>query len=498
MRKLTFLLIITASFSLALSGCDSQLSQDPISQTDTGNLKISLTDAPADFEAVNITFSEVSAHIDSNWIVLSDEQQIVNLLEFSNGKTTEIGSADVPIGQYTQIRLKIVDAEVVVDAQSYPVTVPSGAQSGLKLITQFIITEGSSIELVVDFDVNRSIITTGPPSAPKSYKLRPTLRVISSAVTGSISGRVTNPQHLPVAYALAGSDTVTSTSIDQNTGEFMLAFLPDGSYTVSLRDTMEYSLEMNDVQVTAGTDQALGELTLPSSSGTQTGRLRISLTDAPGDFEAVNITFAEISAHLDNQWLSVSIDTMTVNLLEFSNGKTIEIGSADVPPGTYTQIRIKIIAAEVVVDGQTKDMKVPSGAQSGLKLGLPFTVAEGSTVELMLDFDANRSVVVTGPPDNPKKYLLKPRLRLISKDLTGTISGTVTNPEHLPTAFAIAGEDTVTSTLVDKDSGGFMLAFLPEGLYTVSVRDTLDQSSEKNDVRVTVGTDNNLGEITLQ
>ena len=82
----------------------------------------------------------------------------------------------------------------------------------------------------------------------------------------------------------------------------MLAFLPDGSYTVSLRDTMEYSLERNDVQVVTGTDQALGALTLPTSSGMQIGTLRISLTDAPGDFEAVNITFSEISAHLDNRW----------------------------------------------------------------------------------------------------------------------------------------------------------------------------------------------------
>lgn len=189
---------------------------------------------------------------------------------------------------------------------------------------------------------------------------------------------------------------------------------------------------------------------------------------------------------------------MTANLLEFSNGKSVEIGSSDVPTGMYTQIRIKIIAAEVIVDGQTKDMKVPSGAQSGLKLGQPFTIAEGSTVELMLDFDANRSVVVTGPPDNPKKYLLKPRLRLISKDLTGSISATMTNPEHLSTAFAIAGEDTVTSTLVDKDSGGFMLAFLPERLYTVSVRDTLDQAFVKNDVQVVPGSDNDIGTISLQ
>lgn len=230
----------------------------------------------------------------------------------------------------------------------------------------------------------------------------------------------------------------------------------------------------------------------------QTGTLIVRLTDAPADLDEVNITFAEISAHLDNEWITVSLDTMTVNLLEFSNGKSVEIGSADVPAGDYTQIRIKIIAAEVVVDGQIKEMKVPSGAQSGLKLGPAFTIAEGSTVELMVDFDASRSVVVTGPPSNPKKYLLKPKLRLISTAVTGSISGVVTNPEHLPTAFAIAGEDTITSTLVDKDSGKFMLAFLPDGFYTVSISDALAQSFEKNEVKVVAGSDNDVGPVTLQ
>ncbi len=43
-----------------------------------------------------------------------------------------------------------------------------------------------------------------------------------------------------------------------------------------------------------------------------------------------------------------------------------------------------------------------------------------------------------------------------------------------------------------------MLAFLPEGSYTVSLRDTLDQSFGKNDVPVVAGSDNNQGIITLQ
>ena len=43
-----------------------------------------------------------------------------------------------------------------------------------------------------------------------------------------------------------------------------------------------------------------------------------------------------------------------------------------------------------------------------------------------------------------------------------------------------------------------MLAFLPEGVYTVSISDTLARSFEKSDAEVVAGTDNNLGELTLQ
>ncbi|MCH7754746.1 DUF4382 domain-containing protein, partial [candidate division KSB1 bacterium] len=188
---------------------------------------------------------------------------------------------------------------------------------------------------------------------------------------------------------------------------------------------------------------------------------------------------------------------ITVNLLDFSNGRSVVIGSADVPAGMYTQIRIKIDTAWVVVGGFGHDLDVPSGAQTGLKLGPPFTINEGSTVELMLDFDANRSIVTTGPPTYPRTYKLKPRIRLISTALTGSISGTA-DPTHLPVAFAIAGADTITSTLADKVSGGFMLAFLPEGVYTVSARDTMNKSFEINDVQVVAGSDNYIGDVTLQ
>ncbi len=115
---------------------------------------------------------------------------------------------------YNQIRLKIENANIVYKGTTFPMNVPSGATSGLKLGPQFKVESGSSYELVIHFDAGRSIVTTGPRKNPNGFKLKPHIRVIPLAKTGSISGRVTNPQHLAIAYAIQGSDTLTSSNVD--------------------------------------------------------------------------------------------------------------------------------------------------------------------------------------------------------------------------------------------------------------------------------------------
>jgi hypothetical protein len=234
------------------------------------------------------------------------------------------------------------------------------------------------------------------------------------------------------------------------------------------------------------------------TNGPTTGTLKIFLTDSPAAFEAVNITFSEVSAHLDNQWLTVRGDTVTVDLLEWNNGNSIILGEAELPTGHYSQIRLMIQAAEVIVDGQIFPLTVPSGAQTGLKMGPEFTLNAGTTYELVVDFDVARSIVVTGPKHDPHSYKLKPHLRCVPRAISGSISATVTNPEHLPIAYALQNSDTITSAIVDTFSGYFQLSFLLEGSYTVSVRDTLDQFYNQDNVEVMNGANNDLGSITLQ
>lgn len=257
MKRLLGCLIPILFAAWAISGCGGSST----SSGETGTLKVSLTDAPAGFEAVNVTFSEISANIDDAWITVQNQTQTVNLLEWSNGKTLVLGTAEVPAGDYTQIRLIIDAAEVVLDGQAHAVTVPSGPQTGLKLVAEFTVNEGSTYELVLDFDAERSVVKLGTPQNPLGYILNPTIRVIPMATTGSISGTVTNPENLPVAYAIAGSDTLTSTHVDTS-GAFMLAFLPEGAYSVAIEDTQALSFTQSDVEVTPGSDYDLGKVTL--------------------------------------------------------------------------------------------------------------------------------------------------------------------------------------------------------------------------------------------
>ena len=234
-----------------------------------------------------------------------------------------------------------------------------------------------------------------------------------------------------------------------------------------------------------------------SSPNTSTGTLSISLTDAPAAYDSVIIVFSEISAHIDSEWIHVRREPIRVNLLDWSNGETILLGSADVPAGKYTQIRIKIDSAFVGVKGEVHELTVPSGSKTGLKFGPQFTINEGSTYSLVLDFDACRSVVVNGPKHSPTSYKLKPYIRVVTQALTGSISGKVLNPEEIPFAYAILDSDTLTSTVVDTATGNFKLSFLPENNYTVSVEDTSGKDFSQESVPVQAGADFDLGSITL-
>ncbi len=259
MKKLSALLLPVLLLAIGFSACSDDDSTTPATKA---TLSVSLTDAPADYDQVNITFSEVAVSMNGGWVVLSGEEVTVNLLEWNNGKSIELGRQDVDPGKVTQIRLMVTKAEVVIDGQTHDVTIPSAEQTGLKIVTNFDLVAGSTYNLVLDFDANHSIVTTGNPSNPTGYKLKPTIRAVDQAVTGSISGTVTNFTDAPLAIALQGGVAVTSTPVDLANGGFRLSYLLPGVYDVRIEDTKGLLHSQPELTVTAGQDNPIGAVTL--------------------------------------------------------------------------------------------------------------------------------------------------------------------------------------------------------------------------------------------
>lgn len=258
MNRLMFLIPVLL-FAFAFTSCSDDDSTDPLGKA---TLSLRLTDAPAAYDAVNITFSEVAVSMTGGWVVLSGDPVTIDLLEWNNGNSIELGRQDVEPGKLTQIRLMVTDAEVIVDGVTHDIFIPSGDQTGLKINTNFDLVAGVTYELVVDFDAHKSIVTTGPPGDPNGYILKPTLRAVNVATTGSISGTVSNHDFAPLAVVSENGVDVTSTPVDQNNGNFRLAFLLPGDYDIHIEDINGKVYSQSNITVVAGEDISVGTVTL--------------------------------------------------------------------------------------------------------------------------------------------------------------------------------------------------------------------------------------------
>lgn len=245
----------------------------------------------------------------------------------------------------------------------------------------------------------------------------------------------------------------------------------------------------------------LGLFLFSCSEDGKNARLEIRLTDAPGDYEEVNIDIQEIKVHVDDGeqssgWKSLDVNAGIYNLLQLTNGLDTLLGSIELPAGKISQVRLVLGNNNTIkVDGQTYDLKTPSAQQSGLKINVHATLVEGITYTVLLDFDVARSVVKAGASG---KYNLKPVIRAITEATSGAIAGTLSNPAATPAVYAIVGADTVGTTFAN-EAGKFMIKGLSAGTYTVSFSPAEGFIiMDIEGVEVMIGSVTNLGEVLVE
>lgn len=245
--------VFAAAVSALWVGCEDDNS------TQTTSVKVHMTDAPGNFEKVNVDLKGVEFQMDNQTTVNLDVRPgVYNLLDLVNGIDTLIASDEVPSGTLTQVRLVLGDDNtVVVDGVEYPLATPSAQQSGLKLNMNTILVPGGNFDLLLDFDAHQSVILTGNGT----YQLKPVLRVIDAALTGSIHGSIATTLALPALVSVTNG-SVTYTTITDEDGHFLIRGLQTGIFAVTVTPELPFlPIVLADVNVTVGVVTELTVLT---------------------------------------------------------------------------------------------------------------------------------------------------------------------------------------------------------------------------------------------
>ncbi len=222
----------------------------------------------------------------------------------------------------------------------------------------------------------------------------------------------------------------------------------------------------------------------------------IKMTDAPGPYEKVFIDLqgVEITGS-DGQMVTTNVKKGIYNLLDFTNGVSTLIATDTLNVSKVEQIRLILGTNNtVVIKGVSYPLSTPSADQSGLKLQVHQTLQAGVLYNILLDFDANKSIVDLGNGG----YKLKPVIRTIETAMGGSIKGKI-SPIGLAfvTVIDVANPTLSYSTNVSS-TGGFMVAGLPSGSYNVTVTPVLPLLPVlKTSVIVTTGLTTDIGTVTI-
>ncbi len=254
----------------------------------TGTLNLSLTDAPIDSaDEVVVNFVGVELQPAGGERLLFDftaEGEMceidltpcsIDLTLYSEGETVPLlDGVTVPAGQYAWMRLILAEdpGYIMINGEQSPLQIPSGAQTGLKLHSGFVVAAGSVTDYTVDFDLRKSVHL--PSCDGCDYKLRPTLRLIDNLEVGTLTGMVhsdlitencsgavyvfegtvTTPDDEDGA-GMGGPDPIASARVPMDgVYGYTVGFLLEGDYLVTFTCEALDDTEADEIINFAGTD----------------------------------------------------------------------------------------------------------------------------------------------------------------------------------------------------------------------------------------------------
>jgi len=141
------------------------------------------------------------------------------------------------------------------------------------------------------------------------------------------------------------------------------------------------------------------------------GKMMVMMTDAPGVFQQVNVEIRQVRVHTEKGWMDLPTNSGVYNLLTLQNGvQTALVAATPAPAGKVDQMRLVLGSNNtVMVDNIVYPLSTPSGSESGIKIKNPIFVQANSTTVVLIDFNAQTSVVLQGNGT----YQLKPVIEVV-------------------------------------------------------------------------------------
>jgi hypothetical protein len=342
----TLKLIFSSLLLIFFFSCnnDSKSELDSMSR-----ISITLTDAPGDFDNVFVHIVDImikhndDSDDDSGWQSIALINQIVDLLELTGGESILlVDDFELPPGMLNQIRLVLgVDNSVVIDGETFPLRTPSAQQSGLKLKVDHELESGFTYNILLDFDVDKSIVIAGNSG---NINLKPVIRASTLYASGKIQGTV-NPFDFQITASVV-VDGETISAYTNDSGVFVLNGVPTGTYDVLIipDPTSNYAeTTVTGVVVVNGEITDIGIIELQLIPGSITG----TITNEDDDLvvtASVMVDGEEVSANINNERVflleNIPVGTYTVTLTPNDgfglSPKTIE--NVEVTTGVTTNL----------------------------------------------------------------------------------------------------------------------------------------------------------------
>ncbi len=268
--------IAAALLALGLAGCGGGSGGGSSGDgAEMGEFSLRLTDAPFNEAAVvKVTFKAVHlqpADDDDDWVRhVLPEPLSVDLMTLQGMAAAElVVDLPVPTGDYKEIRLLVDDSDPAnnqielnfVGGGPFPLDIPSGSSSGLKIEGDFTVGAERPTTLTADIDLLQSLVLVGPGD----YRLHPVIRLVENSGAGHLRGKTDvskldgsttscsdgDPTTHNAVYVYAGHDadvedidqsdkdddqplTTAMIKLDKSGGYvYEVGFLPPGDYTLA-------------------------------------------------------------------------------------------------------------------------------------------------------------------------------------------------------------------------------------------------------------------------